>query len=428
MQTEQLDPTFFAKEREADYNVIGTTVQRSDALGHVTGRTEYFEDVQPRRDAAPEDAALRPPSRAAQARGRRAGAGDRRRRPRPHPRGRAGQLVHDPPPDRDRAQRRAGAARGPRALQGRADRRGRRDVGGGRARRRRRGRDRVRGPARGARRRGGARRRRDRDQAARHELLRLRGPPLPADPLRRRRAGVRDRRPRLRVALPVLADRARADRADRLHRRPAGRRAAEDPLGHAGVLLHARQHRADPRRPVRQAARRRRDGRRRLRRQGRRDRRADRLHRRDGDQQAGQVRLRARGGDADLVAARRRADLRQGRGDGRWHDRGAQGHAVRRRRRVLPPQPVRHHQGRRAHAGPVQHPQRLGRRPLRLHEPHAVERDARLRRDDRGLGARVADRPDRARARHGPAPAAAQERLPRRRHEGAPASSRRAPR
>ena len=57
------------------------------------------------------------------------------------------------------------------------------------------------------------------------------------------------------------------------------------------VLLHARQHRADPRRAVRQAAGRRRDGRRRLRRQGRRDRRADRLRRGDGDQQAGQVRL-----------------------------------------------------------------------------------------------------------------------------------------
>jgi CO/xanthine dehydrogenase Mo-binding subunit len=47
MQTEQLDPTIFAKEREADFKVIGTTVQRSDALGHVTGRTEYFEDVNP---------------------------------------------------------------------------------------------------------------------------------------------------------------------------------------------------------------------------------------------------------------------------------------------------------------------------------------------------------------------------------------------
>jgi len=47
MQTEQLDPTYFRQEREGDFNVIGTTVQRSDALGHVTGRTEYFEDVNP---------------------------------------------------------------------------------------------------------------------------------------------------------------------------------------------------------------------------------------------------------------------------------------------------------------------------------------------------------------------------------------------
>ena len=62
--------------------------------------------------------------------------------------------------------------------------------------------------------------------------------------------------------------------------------------------------------------------------------------------------------------------------------------------------------------GPVQHPQRLGRRPLRLHEPHAVERDARVRRDDRRLRAREPDGPDRARARARPAAAAAQERLP----------------
>src|SRR3954463_383528 len=28
-------------------NVVGKAVQRSDALGHVTGRTQYFEDVNP---------------------------------------------------------------------------------------------------------------------------------------------------------------------------------------------------------------------------------------------------------------------------------------------------------------------------------------------------------------------------------------------
>ena len=70
--------------------------------------------------------------------------------------------------------------------------------------------------------------------------------------------------------------------------------------------------------------------------------------------------------------------------------------------------------------GPYDDPERVGRRPLRLHEPHAVERDARLRRDDRRLRAGVPDGPDRAGAGDRPAAAAAQERLPRRRHEGAP--------
>ncbi len=40
---------------------------------------------------------------------------------------------------------------------------------------------------------------------------------------------------------------------------------------------------------------------------------------------------------------------------------------------------------------------------VRLHQPHAVERDARLRRDDRRLRARVPDGPDRAGAGDGPA-------------------------
>ena len=102
--------------------------------------------------------------------------------------------------------------------------------------------------------------------------------------------------------------------------------------------------------PVRQAAGHRRHRRRRLRRQGRRDRRADRLHRRDGHQPAGQVRLQPRGGDAGLLAARGRADLHQGRRDERRADRRPPGHALRRRRRLLAPQPVRRDQGRGAHA------------------------------------------------------------------------------
>jgi len=47
LQTEQLDPSYFREERAGDFDVIGTPVQRSDALGHVTGRTEFFEDVRP---------------------------------------------------------------------------------------------------------------------------------------------------------------------------------------------------------------------------------------------------------------------------------------------------------------------------------------------------------------------------------------------
>lgn len=39
-----IDEQFFKDERTAEFSVIGTTVQRSDVLGHVTGRTEFFED------------------------------------------------------------------------------------------------------------------------------------------------------------------------------------------------------------------------------------------------------------------------------------------------------------------------------------------------------------------------------------------------
>ncbi|MEV4343234.1 molybdopterin cofactor-binding domain-containing protein [Actinoplanes sp. NPDC049596] len=40
-----IDTEYFKDERKSpDYKVIGKTVQRSDARGHVTGRTEFFED------------------------------------------------------------------------------------------------------------------------------------------------------------------------------------------------------------------------------------------------------------------------------------------------------------------------------------------------------------------------------------------------
>ena len=41
-----IDPAYFREERDADFQVIGTPAQRSDARGHVTGQTVYFEDVQ----------------------------------------------------------------------------------------------------------------------------------------------------------------------------------------------------------------------------------------------------------------------------------------------------------------------------------------------------------------------------------------------
>jgi CO/xanthine dehydrogenase Mo-binding subunit len=41
------DPKYFTAERAGEFDVIGTPVQRSDALGHVTGRTEFFEDTMP---------------------------------------------------------------------------------------------------------------------------------------------------------------------------------------------------------------------------------------------------------------------------------------------------------------------------------------------------------------------------------------------
>jgi CO/xanthine dehydrogenase Mo-binding subunit len=45
MRVASIDPTFFASEREAEFQVIGTAAQRADARGHVLGQTQFFEDV-----------------------------------------------------------------------------------------------------------------------------------------------------------------------------------------------------------------------------------------------------------------------------------------------------------------------------------------------------------------------------------------------
>ena len=42
---EKIDKSFFTREREAELSVVGESVQRADARGHVTGRTQFYEDV-----------------------------------------------------------------------------------------------------------------------------------------------------------------------------------------------------------------------------------------------------------------------------------------------------------------------------------------------------------------------------------------------
>ncbi len=41
----RIDTSYFAGERDGDHTVVGTAVPRLDALGHVTGRTQFFEDT-----------------------------------------------------------------------------------------------------------------------------------------------------------------------------------------------------------------------------------------------------------------------------------------------------------------------------------------------------------------------------------------------
>lgn len=41
----EIDGSYFADEREADFFAIGTPAPRTDARGHVTGQTQFFEDV-----------------------------------------------------------------------------------------------------------------------------------------------------------------------------------------------------------------------------------------------------------------------------------------------------------------------------------------------------------------------------------------------
>jgi CO/xanthine dehydrogenase Mo-binding subunit len=46
-RVDPIDRTYFSDEQVDSFTVIGSVVQRSDALGHVTGRTQFFEDLAP---------------------------------------------------------------------------------------------------------------------------------------------------------------------------------------------------------------------------------------------------------------------------------------------------------------------------------------------------------------------------------------------
>ena len=121
--------------------------------------------------------------------------------------------------------------------------------------------------------------------------------------------GFAARRPCARAALSDVADRARADRDQRLDRRARHQRPLCRLHLDAGAVLLARHLREDPRRAVEHASFHRRHGRRRVRRQGRHRDRAARHPRRDADRPAGALHVRPRGGDAVRLAARRRAHL-----------------------------------------------------------------------------------------------------------------------
>ena len=389
----ELRKEIFADERDDNLKEIGKPTQRQDMIGHVTGNTTFFDDH--KLAGLLHLKVLRSPHHHARIRRIDTSEAERmpRRAPRHPRRRRAAQSQHAAEPAQLRQGRRAVARDRQGALQGRADRRDRRQH-------RARG---VRGLAKvrvdyeqltpvfdveealkpGAP--GG-----ERDLSEEH-LRVSRQVRSPEAALRRRRAGLRAGRSRAGAALPDVADRARADRDQRLDRGAGDQRPLRRLHLRAGAVLLARHHGEDPRRAVEQAALHRRHGRRRLRRQGRLAHRAARDARRDADRPAGALRARPRGGDAVRLAARRRAHLRQGRRDeGRAHH-GAQGAQLFRQRRLYAAVELRGDQVRGAHSGAVHDPERACRHLLRLHQPRAGDRDARLRRHGGRFRARMPD-------------------------------------
>ena len=92
-----------------------------------------------------------------------------------------------------------------------------------------------------------------------------------------------------------------------------------------------------------------------------------------------------------------------------------------RRRRLYAPLQLRRGEVHRPHPRALHHCQRACRCVLRLHQPHAGHRHARLRHHRRRLRAGSADGQAGPQGRHGPHGVPHPQRLPRRRHQGAPA-------
>ena len=248
---------------------VGARLPRYDGVAHVTGRTQYVDDVRvPNMLWAK---ALRSPvhhagitqldtAKAAAIKGVRAIVTWED----------VPQLVYGHLEALGIPGRRAAARQGRGPLQGSADRAGRRRGRGDRAAGRRGDRDRLRRAAGPVRRPQGGRPRRADDPPVGQLVPALRGGEGRApDPQGRHRPRLRPgRHDRLR-RLPAGGDRALPDGAADRAGRPGAERAADDLLVHAGALLLDGRRRRAPAGAAEQAEVRRRHGRRRLRRQGR---------------------------------------------------------------------------------------------------------------------------------------------------------------
>ncbi len=420
----ELRKEIFADERDDNLKEIGKPTQRQDMIGHVTGNTTFFDDH--KLAGLLHLKVLRSPHH--HARIRRIDTTEAERAPgvRRVIRGArcAAQSQHAAEPLEFRQGRRAvaGDRQGP--LQGRADRRDRRQFGARGIRGAGESARRLRSADAGVRRRGSDQARRaggQRDLSEEH-LRVSRQVRSPEAALRRRGAGVRAGRPRARTALPDVADRARA------RPRPTARSRRRKPTA-ASSSTPARRgcsSRSTPRRrsstcsrtsctssAARSAAA-----------SAARSTRSPSRSRRSASMLTGRPVRYVLGREEEMQFGSPRgaeriyvkdAVMKDGR------DHRPQGAQLFRQRRLYAAVELRGHQMRGAHSGAVHDPERPCRHLLRLHQPRAGDRDARLRRHGGRFRDRMPDGQARASHRHGPDGVPHPQRLSRRRHEGAPA-------